>query len=104
VWRVRALEAPRVMVLHSRRNPVTGREVEPGSAGAFLEASWVFLLSEIDPGRTRLQVRVRAAFRGRIWIAPVARAARILFGVGDSVMENSMLAGIRARAERQTHL
>jgi hypothetical protein len=30
----------------------------------------------------------------------VARAAKLLFGLGDDVMENSLLAGIRARAER----
>ena len=39
-------------------------------------------------------VRVRAQLHGRAWIVPVARGARFLFGLGDNVMENTMLAGI----------
>jgi hypothetical protein len=104
VWRVHAIDRPRALVLRSRRNLVTGHEVEPGGEGRepFVDCSWVFALAEPSPGHTRLRVRVRARFLGpRRWTRPVARAARILFGLGDSVMENSMLAGIRARAERR---
>jgi len=102
VWRVHTLERPRWLVLHSRRNPVTGREIPPSGDGrdAFIDCSWAFVLVENMPGQTRLRVRVRVRFHGKVWIAPVARAARILFGLGDNVMENTMLAGIRARAER----
>jgi hypothetical protein len=102
LWRVHSLVPARALVLYSRRNPVTGHEVSPGreDGESFIDCSWVFVLSETAPGRTRLRVRVRAQFRGKAWIAPVMRGARLLFGLGDNVMENTMLAGIRERAER----
>jgi hypothetical protein len=103
VWRVRELAPARTMVLFSRRNPVDGREIEPGDeAGrSFLACSWVFHLVEPVPGRTRVHVRVRASFHGAAWVRPVARVAKLLFGVGDSVMENSLLEGLRDRVERR---
>jgi hypothetical protein len=101
VWRVRALEAPRSLVLHSRRNPFNGREVPAGEDGsAFIDVTWVFALAQTSHG-TRLRVRVRAKLAGGMWVAPAAHAARLLFGLGDNVMENSMLEGIRERSERQ---
>jgi hypothetical protein len=103
LWRVRELERDRTLVLYSRRNPVDGKEIEPGagSGQSFIECSWVFALRDLAPGRTRLHVRVRARFHGSVWIVPVVHAAKLLFGVGDNVMESSLLAGIRARAERE---
>jgi hypothetical protein len=103
MWRVRELDRERALVLHSRRNPVDGKEIEPGAeAGqSFIDCSWVFALLETAPGKTRLRVRVRARLQGSAWIAPVARVAKLLFGLGDNVMENTLLAGIRARAERR---
>lgn len=100
IWRVQALEPARSLVLYSRREPVSGREVTPGeiASSPFIECSWVFALLEPQQGRTRLRVRVRARFHARIKIW--AHAARLLFGLGDNVMENTMLAGIRLRAER----
>lgn len=101
IWRVRLVEPDRALVLHSRRNPVTGFEVPPGDVpnGSFIDCSWAFVLVPAGAG-TRLRIRVRARLEGRLGVPAVARAARLLFGLGDNVMENSMLEGIRQRAER----
>jgi hypothetical protein len=99
VWRVLRLDPPCSLVLHSRRNPFDGREV-PGGDGSFVDCTWVFALAETTTG-TRLRVRVRAKVHGRRWNSVAAQSARLLFGLGDSVMENSMLAGIRDRCQRR---
>jgi len=103
VWFVRLLDRSRAMVLESRRNPISGREMAPREQAthSFIHISWAFVLVPTAPGRCRLRVRVRAQLHGRAWIVPVARGARFLFGLGDNVMENTMLAGIRDRAERR---
>jgi hypothetical protein len=106
IWRVRLLDPQRALVLHSRRNPVTGRELPNEKATASgrasaIDCSWAFVLVSTGPA-TRLHVRVRARLEGRLASAPVAAATRLFFGLGDNVMENSMLEGIRARAERTT--
>lgn len=100
VWRVVTLDRPHAMVLRSRRQLVDGREVPPDARGAsFVDVSWAFVLSESAPGHTRVQVRVRGKFVGPTWIAPVTAAAQLLFALGDNTMENTLLAGLRARAE-----
>ncbi|HEY0709026.1 MAG TPA: hypothetical protein VGG33_19615 [Polyangia bacterium] len=106
VWRVRQLDANRALVLHSRRDPVSGREVDgtigPDGANA-IDCSRAFVLT-LTPNGTRLRVRVRARLLGRLARPALAKAARLMFGLGDNVMENTMLAGIRARAERTAAL
>src|SRR5262245_56009427 len=49
------LGRPRALVLRSRRNLISGREVEPGAEGGepFVDCSWVFALAETAPGRRR---------------------------------------------------
>jgi len=103
VWRVHTLDRPRALVLHSRRNLVTGHEVPLGSepGESFVDCSWAFVPIATTSGHTRLRVRVRARSHGKPWMAPVLRAASLLFGFGDNVMENTMLAGIRDRVERR---
>lgn len=103
VWRVRTLTPPSAMVLESRRNPVTGREIGDAEDASYIHITWVFTLAELGPRRSRLHVRVRGQLHGKAWAAPIARAARLLFGLGDNVMENTMLQGIRDRAERVRH-
>lgn len=98
VWRVAVLEADRALALYSCRHPVTGQEVDPldPHAGPYVESGWAFALQQGGHGDTRLLVRVRAA------VAP--GWARPLFGVlglADTVMEHTMLDGIRRRAERR---
>jgi len=102
VWRVIELDRPQAMVLHSRRNPFTGHELAPGEGNGepWIDTSWAFALREPGPGRCRLRVRVRARFHGGRWGAVVTGAARRFFGLGDNVMERTMLDGIRRRAER----
>jgi len=103
VWRVCVLDRPRAIVLHSRRNLVTGHEVPTGGDGreSYVNCSWVFSPIETATGHTRLRVRVRARSVGKPWMRPALRAARLLFGFGDNVMENTMLAGIRERVEQR---
>ena len=101
VWTVRRLEAPGVMVLTSKRNPLTGRErKDETSPEPYLDCSWAFALEEMDERTSRLIVRVRARVCGVAKARLVAKVARMFFGVGDTVMERTLLEGIRARAER----
>lgn len=99
VWRVRALEPERAMVLYSHRRPLTGYELRDGDPfPASLACSWAFALRREEANRTRLHVRVRA----KVYAAGsplTARLARWFFGIGDTVMENTMLDGIRERVE-----
>jgi proline iminopeptidase len=99
VWRVRTLDPERAMVLFSRRRPMTGYELQDGDPVApCIACSWAFVLRREAVSRTRLHVRVRA----RVYAdsSPLtARLAHWFFGIGDTVMENTMLDGIRARVE-----
>lgn len=100
VWRVEQLERDRALVLYSRREPFTGREIPRTSSAPCIECSWAFVLTPLDGERTRLHVRVRAIMRHATSTSrALTRAARLFFGFGDSVMENTMLDGIRRRAE-----
>jgi hypothetical protein len=102
LWRVEILDRERALVLRSRRQPTDGREVPPETTtGSFIDISWAFVLASPGPGRTRLRVRVRARFHGARAMPLVVRASRLFFGFGDNVMENTMLTGIRDRAERR---
>ena len=99
LWRVAVIVPPNVLVLHSRRDPFTGREIDnpDTEGGLFLDTTWAFKL-EPRGHRARLVVRVRAKVHGRTGRAAVA-AVRALVGVGDMVMERSLLEGIRTRVE-----
>jgi hypothetical protein len=98
MWRIVELAKQRALVLYSRRHPTTGREVHPHDEGPSIAVSWAFVLEVVDAETTRLHVRVRANYEtigGRI----SSTLARAIFGLGDNVMENTMLAGIRDRVE-----
>jgi proline iminopeptidase len=101
VWRVIELEPARAMVLFSRRVLTTGREVEADVHidEPTAECSWAFVLRPI-PGGCRLIVRVRARFLGINRSGLAERVLRRMFDVGDTVMEWTMLDGIKHRAER----
>ena len=101
VWRVIDLEAPTTLVLFSRRNLVDGREIELGEAinEPAIESSWAFVIVAHDGG-SRLLVRVRARFLATD-DGVLGALARRFFDVGDTVMEWTMLDGIKARAERR---
>jgi hypothetical protein len=101
VWRVHTIERPSVLVLVSRRNLITGREIEAGDTGSdsFVDCSWAFVLEELEDHRTKLFVRVRAAFQRTPATTIMSHVARLVFGVGDAVMEQSLLDGLKQRAE-----
>ena len=96
-WKVAAIEPGETLVLHSLRDPISGRELDPEDRGnRWIDCSWAFALEEETPTRTRVLVRTRIAS------APTyARLAlRLAFGPGDTVMQRTMLRGIKERAER----
>ncbi len=83
---VRQIDPPKLLVLAGSLSK------EQAQAGG----SWVFALSELPRGRTRLVVRTRSLY-GPWWIAPFVCL------VGEPVhfiMERAMLLGIKQRAER----
>lgn len=107
VWRVIELEPPEMMVLFSRRVATDGREVATGMAARepTIECSWAFVLRPVANGveGCRLIVRVRVRFlatEGGL----AGRVLRRFFDVGDTVMEWTMLEGIKARAEHDRDL
>ena len=68
----------------------------PGFArrfGAWIQWSWVFELTPVDPGRSRLHLRSRAAIGPR-WLAAVYA---LLVVPADFVMSRQMLDGLRRR-------
>ena len=82
---VEAVEPERVLVLMIHGGPGRGD----------LDISAALVLDPLPDGRTRLRLRLRAEFRGRLertWGA-------LLFDAGDFVMMRRMLLGIRERAE-----
>jgi hypothetical protein len=83
-WRVVELEPSRSLVLLS----------------STAECSWAFVLRPIAGGGCRLIVRVRARFLGADASGLAGRVMRRFFDVGDTVMEWTMLDGIKHRAER----
>ncbi|HZD79424.1 MAG TPA: hypothetical protein VE646_05235, partial [Actinomycetota bacterium] len=59
-FEVMTVEAPRTLVLHSARDPLTGREVDPAHKPRLLiDTAWSFCLDPIDRRRTRLLARTR---------------------------------------------
>jgi proline iminopeptidase len=92
-WTIRAIDEPRSLVLYSLRDPFTGVELDSWQRGArSLDCSWAFVL--VSRGETtRLLVRTRVTFAPRI----AAPALRLVFGPGDTVMQRTMLQGIRDR-------
>jgi len=96
-WRVAAVEPGRALVVHSLRDPISGRELDPKDRGnRWIDVSWAFVLEPVDRARTRLLVRTRVRF------APAwgGLAARLVLTPGDTVMQRTMLRGMRERAER----
>ena len=83
---VEAAEAPRHLVLHSRRHVFP-----PLRSSNF---SWSFDLRPEGPDDTRLLVRARVRY-SPLWAAPLIDAA---IGLGDWVNVSVMLRGIRRRA------
>jgi len=61
------------------------------------DSTWVWVLTELPPGRTRLVTRVFTRFE---WAKPVTAALGVaLLELGDFAMMRRMLLGIKERAE-----
>jgi dienelactone hydrolase len=99
-WRVVELDPPSTMVLFSRRVATTGREIAAGELvdEPTIECSWAFVLRP-NAGGSRLLVRVRVRFLA-MDDGVAGRMLRRFFDLGDTVMEWTMIDGIKARAER----
>jgi hypothetical protein len=93
-WKVQAVEAPCTLVLHSMRDPITGRELDPeAKPRLFIDSAWAFHIDQIAPRRSRLLARAR--IDSPRW----AILALKWMGGGDTVMERRLLDGIKARVE-----
>jgi hypothetical protein len=99
VWRVVELEPARTLVLYSRRSLTTGRETPAGASASAptVECGWAFVVRPVVAG-CRLIVRVTVKFEG-VEHTLAGRLMRRFFDTGDTVMEWTMLDGIKARAE-----
>ncbi|HSL68044.1 MAG TPA: hypothetical protein VK977_07785 [Actinomycetota bacterium] len=96
-WTVKSVEPGRAIVLHSLRDPISGRELEPRRRGSrFIDCAWSFVLDQVDQRTSRLVVRTRVTFGPRWASLPM----RMVFGPGDTVWQRMMLRGIKERAER----
>ena len=94
-WKVQAVEPPRTLVLHSVRDPVTGRELDPAEKPhLFIDTAWAFHLDQIAPRRTRVLARTRVHVEPRWAIHPLK-----WMGGGDTVMQRRLLDGIKVRVE-----
>lgn len=70
-WTAKTLETPRTLVLHSRRDPVTGRELEPGRHHVpIIDTAWSFHLQRLGPQRTRVVASTRVVVRARWALMP----------------------------------
>jgi hypothetical protein len=94
-WTVAAVDPPHTLVLHSLRDPVTGRELDPAeSPQLFIDTAWAFHLDQLAPGTTRLLARTRIRIRPH-W----ALLALKWMTSGDTVMQHRLLDGIKAHVE-----
>jgi hypothetical protein len=94
-WTVRTMDAPLTLVLHSMRDPITGRELDPAdNPRLFIDTTWVFQLEELAPRRTRLLARTR------IRVSPPWASSRSGgWAAGDTMMQRRLLDGIKTRVE-----
>jgi hypothetical protein len=97
-WTVRAMEAPFTLVLHSMRDPITGRELDPADKSRlFIDTAWAFQLEQLGHRTTRLLARTRIRMSPPWAILPLR-----WMGGGDTVMQRRLLDGIKARVETTT--
>lgn len=94
-WVVRIVDEPRTLALYTLRDPVNGRELQPGtSQRPCIQSGWSFHLVPSGTRGTRLLVRTRVVVRPRWALLPLK-----WMGAGDTVMQRRLLAGIKIRSE-----
>ena len=94
-FEVLAIEPERALVLGGLFDPAARQQLPFAAArpARFWQVTWAFVLEPLDAGRTRLHVRVRAAFSPdqrlhAAWITPV-----------HGLMETAQLHNLKRRAE-----
>jgi proline iminopeptidase len=94
---VSSVDPGHAIVLHSLREPLGGRELDPKHPGTrWMDCSWAFVLLPEGRSSTRLLVRTRIKLVPAWGLLP----ARLVLASADTVMQRTMLQGIRERAER----
>ena len=78
-------------------NPATHQPFPVAKTKSFADGTWAFVLEPLGDGQTRLVQRFRFDARPRPW-AGILYAARV--EIPHFVMEQAMMRGIKARAER----
>jgi hypothetical protein len=95
-WVVKTVDKPRTLVLYTLRDPVNGRELQPGTSHRpWIQSGWSFHLLRSRTASTRLLVRTRVVVRPRWALLPLK-----WMGAGDTVMQRRLLVGIKIRSER----
>ncbi len=87
----------KAIVLRSCRDMFSGQEIRGDSecANRYADMTWAFVLEALADNSSRLLVRTRIAYSAS-WLAlPVV----LVFGPGDTVMQRSLIFGIKHRAE-----
>lgn len=97
-WRVVDLRSERSLVLRSQRTLGKGSELRRAGRGPWIDSSWAFVLRPLGPSRTRLLSRTRVAL-SPAWAIGLLRP---IFVPGDTVMQRTMLQGIKVGAEGAT--
>ena len=94
-WKLKTVEQPWTLILHSVRDPITGRELDPADRPHLLiDSAWGFHLDHIAADRTRLLARTL------IRVEPSWAILTLKWmGGGDTVMQRRLLDGIKIRVE-----
>ncbi len=98
-WKVKEVIPKRAIVLYSVRDIFTGNEIDPHGIEPdwYAEISWSFILDDSNNGTSRLIKRTRLRLpKGGV----IGRLLWLFLGLGDNVMQRTVLQGIKARAER----
>jgi len=94
-WVVKTVDKPHTLVLYTMRDPVNGRELQPGtSQRPWIQSGWSFHLLPTSTEGTRLLARTRVDVRPRWALLPLK-----WMGGGDTVMQRRLLIGIKMRSE-----
>jgi hypothetical protein len=96
-FEVLALDGPHALILGGLFDPVANTQLPFASArpAAFWHMTWAFVLERLGESRTRLHVRVRAAF------SPDQRAHATWIVPAHRFMESAQLRHLRSRVEKK---
>ncbi len=98
-WRIKELQDARAIVFYSARDMIEGNEFDPDKTRPrmpYAITSWTFCINPIDERQSRLLIRERVELGPSLLVPP----SRCFFGTADTVFEQTILHGIKYRAER----